>query len=382
MIIRVKNNLTEDCPKTFLAYPEVAGTTVLRWKNPNGFQASWAVQLGNVGEEKSEIVLLGTAAITTGTAGTTTAATRYAHPADTPLYAIKYDQVVFERSTAGTAGTATPMTGGTKTIHADHDFTQFDDTSGSTSYAYKTKFENSVLAVNSAESDWLTSSGYAVYSLGSIKDRIKSKLPKSSFVSDDNLTDWTNEWLETMTNTAIDVNEDYALGTAEIAFSGTAQEGTITSDDFKQPRRAWYTQNGTDVYQMTKQEYTGFFPSEEFDETHPYYYMKGDNIIGRNPHDSSGTIQLTYYKLNAVLDSDGDNLPVAMRGYSTSFVKWGLAQAKRKDNKDQEATALENDCKADLERFKKELTPRQKSGPSYISLVEDIGGSDYENWFW
>jgi len=273
------------------------------------------------------------------------------------------------------------MTGGTITIQADNNYTQFDDTSGSASYGYRTMFENSVLSVNSTESDWQTSAGFTTYCLGSIKDRIRSKLPKTDFVTDEDLLNWTNEWLEAMTNVAIDVNEDYALGTTEVAFSGTAQEGTITSADFKQVRRAWYTENGSDIYQMTKQEYTGFYPDESFDETHPYYYQKGDSVIGRNPHTSSGTIQLTYYKLNTSLDSDGDNLPVPMRGYSTSFVKWGLAQAKRKDNKDQEAIAIENDCKQDLDRFKKELTPRQKSGPTYIDIVESLGGSDRDNFF-
>jgi len=380
MLIKCENNLPDNSLKTYLAYPEVAGTGVLRWKSYNGFSASWGLQIGNTGEEKSEIVLLGTAAVT-GTAGTLTANTRFDHPADTPIYGIIYNQVVFERSTDGTAGTAAPITDGTVTITPDSQFTIFNDTSGSASYAYKTYFRNSVLNQTTTESDWQTSAGFKMYSLGSIRERIKSKLPKADFVTDSEIDGWVNEWLEAMTNGAIDVNEDYAIGTTEIAFSGTAQEGTITAEDFKQVRRAWYTENGTDAYQMTKQEMTGFYPNEVFNESHPYYYMKGDNIIGRNPHTSTGTIQLAYYKLNPILDSDGDSLPVPMRGYSTSFVKWGLAQAKRKDNKEQEAVQMEQDCRVDLDRFKKELTPRNKSGPTYIDVVEEFGEGE-EPFFW
>ena len=98
--------------------------------------------MGERGHEQTEVLVL-SGDPGNGTLGTTTAVSRYEHPADTPIYAIKYDQVVFERSTDGTAGTASPMTGGTVTYQADGTVTEFDDTSGSASYAYKTYFKNS-----------------------------------------------------------------------------------------------------------------------------------------------------------------------------------------------------------------------------------------------
>ncbi len=374
MIIKTLNTLTEDAPKTYLSAAEIAGTSVFRWKNNSGFSASWAIQLGETGEEKSEVLLLNTGT-PVAVSGTTTVNSTFEHPSDTPIYAIKYDQVVFERATVGTSGTAVPITGGTITIQADNKFTQFDDTSGSASYGYRTYFKNSVLNVTTTESDWITSAGLSQYSLGKIKDRIKGKLLNPEYVTDDMITDWTNEWMESMTNTAIDVNEDYVLGTTQVTFSGTAQEGTITAEDFKQVRRAWHS-NGSNTYMMTKQDFTDFTPNEEFNETRPFFYMKGDSIIGRNPHGSSGTISLTYYKLNATLDSDGDELPVCMRGYSSSFIKWGLAQAYRIDKMITEAEKLEQQAEIDKERFKRELTPRHKSGPTYIDMVEGFPGEE------
>jgi len=132
MIIRARNILADDSPKTYLTNKESAGTNVLRWKNPNAFEASWAIQVGETGEEQTEVMILGTST-PAGTAGTLTANTLYEHPADTPLYAVKFDQIVFEQSTVGTAGTAVPLANGTITLQADHKFTQFDDTTGSTS---------------------------------------------------------------------------------------------------------------------------------------------------------------------------------------------------------------------------------------------------------
>ncbi len=377
MIIKVQNLLTENAPRTELSHPE-EGTTDLRWKNYSGMNPSWAIQIGETGEEKAEVRVLETDAIA-GTAGTITAATTYAHPADTPIYGIKYDQVVFERSTDGTSGEASPMTDGTLTIQADSKYTQFDDTSGSASYGYRVYFRNSVLEVNTIESDWLTSIGPSFYSLAKIRNRSRKKMLNSKSITNDEIDDWTNEWLEKMTNTAIDVNEDYALGTTEISFSGTAQQGTISNPDFKQVRRAWHS-SGDTWYRMTKQELTDYNPEETFNETHPFFNMKGDNVIERQPHDTTGTIGLTYYKLNAVLTSDGDELPVAMRGYTGSFVKYNEAQAKKKDNKPQEAQGLESQAEFDLKRFESEISNRNKSGPTHISIVEGMPNDDVIFW--
>lgn len=370
MIIKALNNLTVGAPKTSTTFPEVAGTNVLRWQNPNGFGASWAIQVGNTGEEKAEVVLLG-ASTPAGTAGTLTANTAYDHPTNTPIYATKYDQIVFERSTAGTAGTATPMTGGTVTIQADQDFTQFDDTSGSTSYAYRTYFRSSVLAVNSTESDWITPAGFSFYSLAKMRERVKSKLWKANFVSDDEIDDWHNEWAERMRNAAISTNEDYALGTVDVAI--TAGLGTITATDFMGGiTRAWVTTNGG-TFEATKQGQNQFIPGQIFNSTRPYFYMQGENVIGINPADS-GTVTITYPSLAAQMVNDTDELPVSMRGYTKSFVDYALSQAYYKDVKIKEAQLKENNAEAQLNRFKMEIAPRLKTGATMIDIVESLGG--------
>src|SRR3990167_2500281 len=230
MVIQAVNNLHIDAPQTFLSVAEVAGTTVLRVRNSAGINTSWAVQVGRIGEEQSEVVLG-----TVPNSGTINCgALAFEHPSDTPLYFIKYNQVVFERSTSGTAGTATAMTSGTVGYQADSNYTIFDDTSGSTTYAYKTYFRNSELAVNSTESDWIIPGGAVFYSLSALRDRVKEKLWNSDFIkSDKTIDNWINEWKDEMSNAAIKVNENYAMGTVDLAF-GTTGLGTITTGDFKQ----------------------------------------------------------------------------------------------------------------------------------------------------
>lgn len=373
MLIQQDNLLHKDAVKTFLTHTEVSGTNVLRWRNPNGFAASWAVQVGEMGQEQTEVVLLGTAT-PSGTAGTLTANTLYEHPADTPLYALKYNQVVFERSTTGTAGTATPMTGGTITYQADSLFTQFDDTSGSVSYAYRTLFRNSVLSVETTESDWIVIAP-SFYSLAVIRDRTKGKLWNSDFLDNPTIDDWTNELKDKLTNAAIQANEDYALGTVNVAFVSTGL-GTVTTGDFKQPRRVWVTYNGVDEYQSTKIEVNDDSPNRVYNSTHPYHYWLGDDVFQIQPPESGGTAKLVFYRMGTPMVNDTDELPRYMRGYTDKFVEYNLLQAQYKDQKISYSDKNIAE-KTLIEDFVVQLTPRDKSGAQYINVVEAISGEDY-----
>src|SRR3990167_8655131 len=376
MIISVKNNLAEDAAKTYLTNTESAGTNILRWKNANGFSASWAVEVGDTGEEQSEVVLLGTAT-PAGTAGTLTTNDSYEHPADTPLYAIKYDQVVFERSTTGTAGTATPLTDGTITYQADSLFTQFDDTSGASTYAYRARFRNSISGTTTSQSDWLTPLGFDFYSLARIRERIKRKLWDATFITDETIIDdWINEWKDEMSNAVIALNEDYSMGTVDIAF-GTAGLGTITTADFSQIRRLDITYNGQDFYFSTKQNVNDYDPNQVFSSVHPYHNWMGDTVFQVKPPESGGTARITFYRFGTIMINDTDTLPLPMRSYTKSFVDYGLSQAYLKDEKldhYDRSIALANISKAD---FVTKLTPRDQSGPSMVDIVEAIDAQDY-----
>ena len=376
MIIKNTNSLAIDTPRTYLTNLEAAGTNVIRWKNPNGFFASWAIQIGDLNEEQTEVILLG-ASTPAGTAGTLAASTLYEHPADTPVYAIKYNQVVFERSTTGTVGTATPMTDGTVTYQADHSYTIFDDTTGSQTYSYRTRFRNSVLAVTTSQSDWLTPSGFDFYSLARIRERIKRKLWDATFITDDTIIDdWINEWKDEMSNAVIALNEDYAIGTVDIAF-GTAGLGTITTTDFSQIRRIDITYNGQDFYFSTKQNVNDYDPNQVFSSVHPYHNWMGDTVFQVKPPESGGTARIAFYRFGTTMVNDTDVLPLPMRSYTKSFVDYGLSQAYLKDEKldhyDRTIT-LAHGAKND---FITKLTPRDQSGPSMVDIVEAIDAQGF-----
>ena len=374
-LIQVRNLADETAQYTYLSSAVSVGGTSFPVRNINAFAPSWAIQFGRTGEEIAEILILGTAAIA-GTALTTTGTSRHTHPTDTPVFAIKYDKLIFKRSTTGTAGVATAMTDGTVTITPDSEFTVFDDTTNASGYAYKVAYYNSVLDVESDESAWILTTGFSFYSLGAIRQRVKNRLSNSGYIKDDAvIDDWANEWLDTLNNAAIEVNQDYGLGTVDVAF-GTDGLGTVTSTDFKEFRKIEFTTNGTDWYVSNKIHSIDFMPDEDFSETHPYHWYFGDNVIGRLPKGDVGTARVTYYKIREHLSSDSDEVPVLMQPYTKSFVDYMTAQAYYMDEKEGMGDRYMALANAEKDQFVMQITPRSATGPQYIKLTEQISVDD------
>ena len=371
MLVPNRNLLSEFAPKTTLSSAVAAGGTIYPLQNTTGFTTGYAIQIGETGLDKSEVVI-GTV---TNIGTITGAAANFPHPADTPIYNIKFDQVVFERSTAGTAGTATPMTNGTIGYQADADDTVFDDTSGSASYAYRTYFKNSagVAGSTSIESDWITSAGFSFYSLGRLRERTREKLWSADYVNDSQLNNWLNEWKDEMVNAAISVNQEYAMGTVLIGF-GTDGLGTITTADFKQPRRVWVTyDSGANYTNSTKAGPTSFLPGQVIPATSPRHFFHGDSVLEFKPSDTAGSALVEFYRFGTTMVNDTDELPLPLRPYTNSFVSYGLSQALFKDEKFTEAKGKLGEANQAKELFKLESSPRDKSSQTQVEIVESVG---------
>ena len=381
MIIKIKNLLDQSSQYSYLSAGEASGVTSLRVKNINAYQASWAVQVGKTGEEQSEIRVLGTAT-PSGTALTVTAATSYDHPSDTPVFATKYDKLIIKRSTSGTAGTATAVTNGTISITPDSLYTQYDDTSAVSGYAYKTSFFNSVTSEESSDSDWLTTSGPSFYSLASMRERVQRKLFSANYlnVAGGVIDDWLNEWLDEMDQAAIKVDKDYLMGTTNIAF-GTSGLGTITATDFVAFKTVWVSYNGVDSFKATKKDPAEIYPNEVFNTAHPYYSWLGDRVFKVLPPSNGGTVNANYYKSTTKLTNDGDELPYVMQPYSSSFVNYALAEAYYNDSgpgsgKDTMGDRYFNRALAAKAEFTNQITPRNFTDYEMIEMTHSVFADD------
>lgn len=373
MNIKAYNNQTYNEPYSYLSVAVNAGGTVLPVKNINSFTLSHAIQIGKTGEELAEIKMLASGT-PSGTALNTTGTITYDHPSDTPVYDIKFDQLVFKRSTSGTAGSATAMTGGTVSIKPDEQFTFFDDTTGATSYAYKAAYRNSVTGEVSSDSDWLAPSGYTFYSKIELRNRIKNKLFNSTFIkSDDTIDEWINEWLEVMNNAAVKVNEEYSINTADVAF-GTAGYGTITATDFKRPVRVWVTYNGVKYERSERLPLRDVVPNAVYSPRDIKHAYKGDSVVQILPAQNGGTARIDYATLITPLSNDTDELPVVMRGYTKSFIDYALSQAYYMDGKNDLGKLRNDDAMTARVDFVSEITPRDDTGPQFISFDDPLTG--------
>jgi hypothetical protein len=168
MLLKAKHpELTSE--KSYLSTAPIAGATSLLVKSVAGIAANQYVLIGNLGDEKSEIVLC--SAVTSATNTLTVGATKFGHAIDAPVQVIKYNQVKFYKSST-IDGTYTLV----QTVDLDVDDTEttYDYTAGAASDYYRVSYYNSNSATESQKSDPLLGSGYSRRALASIIKEVRT----------------------------------------------------------------------------------------------------------------------------------------------------------------------------------------------------------------
>lgn len=169
MLIPVWNPETNDLEKTYLSNPYSIGTTTILVKNSNRFVANDRIMIGEMGQEKTEVV---TVSSVSGD-GTTIiiGATLFDHSADDPVYKLIFDQIKFYRSTDNGVSYSVISTQNLDVDNADLT-TKYDDTTGISTYLYKFTFYNSISVVESAFSGIIAGQGWRREQIGRIVDEI------------------------------------------------------------------------------------------------------------------------------------------------------------------------------------------------------------------
>jgi len=197
MILTLLNPETTDLEKSYLNVAYSAATTSIEVKNNDRFAANDRIMIGEMGQEKTEVVTISSV----NANGTTIVigATVFAHEADSPVYRLRFDQAKFYRSTTTSTGTYSLLA----TVALDVDnanlSTLYDDTTGLTTYYYKMTVYHSISTLESAYSDPIGGSGWNRYQVGNIIDEILQE------VSDQNEQHVTRSELLGYFN---DVNDD------------------------------------------------------------------------------------------------------------------------------------------------------------------------------
>lgn len=164
MKIRINNPSIEQLESSFLAAAYQPGVTAIKVRNNQGFSNTRKVMIGFPGYERTEVVTVN-GAVTAGQNLTITT-TKFAHDADDPIYALKWDQVKIYRSITGIDGSYTLLA--TTDIDVDNSelVTIYDDVTGLTAYYYKATYYDSVASIESDYTDPIAGSGYPIDSVG------------------------------------------------------------------------------------------------------------------------------------------------------------------------------------------------------------------------
>lgn len=159
--------LTRDRKLTYLSADMTAAGATLTVQSIVGFAINQILCIGEIGNEKTEIVQTHAVTAPTGSTITLTSGITFDHPQDTPVYIIEWDQAEFSH-TVTAAGAKTVMT--TIALQIDQIETQYNDTTYDTGY-YFYRLVNSVLNIKSTYSDALPFGDYGDNTAMAIKIR-------------------------------------------------------------------------------------------------------------------------------------------------------------------------------------------------------------------
>lgn len=164
--LKVRNaELIDQDNMAYLSAPATAGNPTLTVQNITGAATSGYIIVGEIESEKTELNQISVSVSPSGTTITLEVALTFAHPTDTPVYFVSYNQIEFSR--AATSG-ATKTVLASVNLTPDSEFTRYVDTN-TTGYAYARAKNDSTY---SQYSDEQTYSSPAHNSIGVIIDGI------------------------------------------------------------------------------------------------------------------------------------------------------------------------------------------------------------------
>ena len=178
MIITAWNPETDGLEKTFLTATAQSNANSFKVQNADRIPTGSLIMLGEMGMEQTEV--LTTASGATNTTLSTTGNSKFSHAPDEPVYKLRYDKVMFYRSTAAD-GTYTLIA----TVDIDVDNrnlkTEYQDLLGSGTSFYKTKFINSLTSEETEFSDYISAQGYQKDTIGKVIDSVVRRVKDTGY---------------------------------------------------------------------------------------------------------------------------------------------------------------------------------------------------------
>lgn len=209
--------------QTYLTASVAASASSISVADYSGFSDDDYLVLGPYGKEKAEIVLVDDAAIDASISLDSGDEPAYAHPSNTRVSRIAYNQLKIWSATTEAACLAKTTASAvlvTLDLQVDDEYTPYDDTAGDSDTWYKFAFYNVAGTAYSDFSDVVQATGYKVNSRGRLKSIVRSLFgdKHEKWVND---TDMDNFFYQVETE-VFDFRKKWSFNQTEGTFSLTA----------------------------------------------------------------------------------------------------------------------------------------------------------------
>lgn len=194
MIISAWNPTTEELEKTNLSATVQSGATSLTVKNTDRIPQNNIIMIGEMGMEQTELSITVAPTTTPDNRINLNAGLAFAHASDEPVYRMRYDEILFYRSTSQDG--AYELINSQKIDVDNKDKkTYYQDTMGSPSSFYKTKYRNSITFEETEFSDYISAEGYKVTSIGSVIGSVVRRIKDMGYavLTEEDYLDLANE---------------------------------------------------------------------------------------------------------------------------------------------------------------------------------------------
>ena len=240
MVIRIQHPDITGNEKTLLTASAVAGATTLTVQNIEGFSVNNYLVLGTLGDEGTELVRVSSGTPPATSIITLASAITFNHAINTPVTYIPFSQVALYKAT--TKDGQYDIVGTVVDLEVDQDYTEIDDSAGTTTSWYRTRYLYPP-ATWSSYSGKIKGTGYTQNSLKKILEKANALCDdkdNSTFTEDEKI-DIVNDGYEQVVNRLekadhkrfvkkgyADVKNSYNTGTVAVTDGSTGVVGTST----------------------------------------------------------------------------------------------------------------------------------------------------------
>ena len=264
--------------------------------------------LGEFGSQQSEIIQVLSVAPTTHTLTLATAGTVYAHPQDTKVTIIRYNQVQFFQ-TADTTFSATENPLGTIDIQAYKTNTIYQDVTNSSGYGWF-RFYNSVTLKTTNQSNAIPYAGFAAGSVKEIFDSFFSILNNNErkLISNADAFKYLNEGYNRALNSLNMVNNEYGVEVKETITTVANQQEYSLPTAFSELISITNTDGkALDFIKLANIDKNN--NEKNYNDTTVGYALRSNKLILSPTPTSDGDLYYIYYKKKiTILSSFYDNV--------------------------------------------------------------------------